>query len=154
MWLKETTDSGFGNIYIAQRIKFSIKDFFSKCDQIPNGKLHFLYSEDCRYPYPYRIKVLFLHTKSKKILLHFQSFSIYLQKIQFNSWCLYFFVLTTRVEMLMLSDGRPLEHYVLVKDSHLTTFLWKGVNRFDWVLLRKWKHWQKLYERGKLKETN
>ena len=40
--------------YTAQKMKFSIKDFFSKCDQmfpadlvtftkeIPNGKLHFL----------------------------------------------------------------------------------------------------------------
>ena len=28
----------------AQKIKFSIKDFFSKCDQIFNGKLHFLWS--------------------------------------------------------------------------------------------------------------
>ena len=26
----------------AQKMKFSIKDFFSKCDQIFNGKLHFL----------------------------------------------------------------------------------------------------------------
>ena len=25
----------------AQKMKFSIKDFFSKCDQILNGKLHF-----------------------------------------------------------------------------------------------------------------
>ena len=29
---------------IAQKMKFSIKDFFSKCDQILNGKLHFLCS--------------------------------------------------------------------------------------------------------------
>ena len=28
----------------AQKMKFSIKDFFSKCDQIFNGKLHFLWS--------------------------------------------------------------------------------------------------------------
>ena len=26
----------------AQKMKFSIKDFFRKCDQILNGKLHFL----------------------------------------------------------------------------------------------------------------
>ena len=48
----------------AQKMKFSIKNFFSKCDQIrsfvsaavlaafteeiPNGKLPFLRSEDCR----------------------------------------------------------------------------------------------------------
>ena len=31
-------------IFIAQKMKFSIKDFFSKCDQILNGKLHFLCS--------------------------------------------------------------------------------------------------------------
>ena len=30
--------------YTTQKIKFSIKDFFSKCDQILNGKLHFLCS--------------------------------------------------------------------------------------------------------------
>ena len=30
----------------AQKTKFSIKDFFSKCDQILNGKLHFMCS-DC-----------------------------------------------------------------------------------------------------------
>ena len=28
----------------AQKMKFSIADFFSKCDQIHNGKLHFLCS--------------------------------------------------------------------------------------------------------------
>ena len=28
----------------AQKMKFSIKDFFSKCDQVLNGKLHFLCS--------------------------------------------------------------------------------------------------------------
>ena len=28
----------------AQKMKFSIKDFFNKCDHILNGKLHFLYS--------------------------------------------------------------------------------------------------------------
>ena len=26
-------------------MEFSVKDFFNKCDQILNGKLHFLYSE-------------------------------------------------------------------------------------------------------------
>ena len=33
----------------AQKMKFSVKDFFSKCDQIRsfNGKLHFLCSECC-----------------------------------------------------------------------------------------------------------
>ena len=32
-------------MYTAQKMKFSIKDFFSKCDQeILNGKLHFLCS--------------------------------------------------------------------------------------------------------------
>ena len=30
--------------YTPQNMKFSIKDFFSKCDQILNGKLLFLYS--------------------------------------------------------------------------------------------------------------
>ena len=29
----------------AQKMKFSIKDFFGKCDQILNGKFHFLCSE-------------------------------------------------------------------------------------------------------------
>ena len=29
-------------LYTAQKMKFSIKDFFSKCDQILNGKIHFL----------------------------------------------------------------------------------------------------------------
>ena len=29
----------------ALKMEFSVKDFFSKCDQILNGKLHFLYSE-------------------------------------------------------------------------------------------------------------
>ena len=28
-------------------MKFSIKDFFSKCDQILNGKIHFLCSDYC-----------------------------------------------------------------------------------------------------------
>ena len=32
------------NINTAQKMKFSIKKFFSKCDQILNGKLHFLRS--------------------------------------------------------------------------------------------------------------
>ena len=31
-------------VFTAQKKKFSIKDFFSKCDQILNGKLHFLCS--------------------------------------------------------------------------------------------------------------
>ena len=35
-------DQSYGNT--AQNNKFSIKDFFSKCDQILNGKLHFLCS--------------------------------------------------------------------------------------------------------------
>ena len=39
-----------GVIYTAQKMKFSVKDFFSKCDlvtfteEILNGKLHFLCS--------------------------------------------------------------------------------------------------------------
>ena len=44
--------SSFGKVDIAQKLKFSFKDFFSKCDQIRsfteeilNGKLHFL----CRW---------------------------------------------------------------------------------------------------------
>ena len=32
------------NLMNAQNMKFSIKDFFSKCDQILNRKLHFLCS--------------------------------------------------------------------------------------------------------------
>ena len=32
------------NISTAQQMKFSVKDFFCKCDQILNGKLHFLCS--------------------------------------------------------------------------------------------------------------
>ena len=32
--------------HTAQNMKFSIRDFFSKCDQILNGKLHFLRSSD------------------------------------------------------------------------------------------------------------
>ena len=32
-------------INTARKTKFSIKDFFSKCDEILNGKLHFLCSE-------------------------------------------------------------------------------------------------------------
>ena len=35
-------DQSYGNT--TQNNKFSIKDFFSKCDQILNGKLHFLCS--------------------------------------------------------------------------------------------------------------
>ena len=31
-------------VLIAQKMKFSIKDFSSKCDQIPNGKLDFFRS--------------------------------------------------------------------------------------------------------------
>ena len=31
--------------HIAQKMKFSIKGFFSKCDQILNRKLHFLCSD-------------------------------------------------------------------------------------------------------------
>ena len=31
-------------IFTAQKMKFSNKDFFSKCDQIFNGKLHFMCS--------------------------------------------------------------------------------------------------------------
>ena len=30
----------------AQTMTFSIKDFFSKCDQILNGKVHFLCSDN------------------------------------------------------------------------------------------------------------
>ena len=30
--------------FTVQKMKFSIKDFFSKCDQILNGKLHFFCS--------------------------------------------------------------------------------------------------------------
>ena len=32
-------------IYTAQKIKLSIKGFVSECDQILNGKLHFLCSD-------------------------------------------------------------------------------------------------------------
>ena len=32
-------------VNFAQKMKFFIKDFFSKCDQILNAKLHFLFSE-------------------------------------------------------------------------------------------------------------
>ena len=49
--------------YTAQKMKFSIKDFFSKCDQIPadlvtfteeilNGKLHFLCDDYTRVILP------------------------------------------------------------------------------------------------------
>ena len=31
-------------MFTAQKMKFSTKDFFGKCDQILNGKLTFLYS--------------------------------------------------------------------------------------------------------------
>ena len=53
-------------IYItAQKLKFPIKDFFSKCDQIRsilNGKLHFLCSVVECYLFMYKIKpcILFL----------------------------------------------------------------------------------------------
>ena len=36
----------FTTLYIAQKMKFSVKDFFSKCDQILNGKLHFSCSDE------------------------------------------------------------------------------------------------------------
>ena len=34
--------------FTAQKVKCSIQDFFSKCDQIYNGKLHFLCSASMR----------------------------------------------------------------------------------------------------------
>ena len=34
-------------IFTTREMKFSIKDFFSKCDQILNGKIHFLCSDYC-----------------------------------------------------------------------------------------------------------
>ena len=51
----------------AQKMKFSIKDFFSKCDQIRrvtfteeilNGKLHFLCSVSINRGYDYRIMTI------------------------------------------------------------------------------------------------
>ena len=53
-------------IWTAQKMKFSVKDFFGKCEQkekkeiqrntkeILNGKLHFLCSPDCRKQWFYR----------------------------------------------------------------------------------------------------
>ena len=38
-------DGGPFPISTAQKMKFSVKDFFSKYDQILNGRLHFLCSE-------------------------------------------------------------------------------------------------------------
>ena len=35
-------------LHIAQKMKFSITDFFSKCDQIRNGK-HFLCGDSKKY---------------------------------------------------------------------------------------------------------
>ena len=37
----------FAKTGAAQKMKFSIKDLFSKCDQIRFGKLHFLFMEVC-----------------------------------------------------------------------------------------------------------
>ena len=33
-----------GTTYTSEKAKFSIKDFFSKCEEILNGKIHFLCS--------------------------------------------------------------------------------------------------------------
>ena len=57
------------NWYFAQKIKFSIKNFFSKCDQILNGKLHFLCSDMCELyePSPFIIVQRF-SLKIRKIL--------------------------------------------------------------------------------------
>ena len=43
----------------AQKMKFSIKDFFHKCDQILNQKLHFLCSATQRYVFHYFMMSLF-----------------------------------------------------------------------------------------------
>ena len=39
--------SSNSDLSLHKKMKFSIKDFFSKCDQILNGKLHFLCSVFC-----------------------------------------------------------------------------------------------------------
>ena len=41
-------ESWFDRPSTARKMKFSIKDFFSKSDQILNGKLHFLRSDEKR----------------------------------------------------------------------------------------------------------
>ena len=74
-----------GSYNTAQKMKFSIKDFFSKCDQIRsflNGKIHFLCSAKSvsaypQYPPP---KLLQLFSNYKGIIYDQTEFIIFIQK--------------------------------------------------------------------------
>ena len=60
----------FRGIPTVQKMKFSIKDFFSKCDQIRsflNGKLHFLRSDLIFYFYLFIYFYFFLKMATKAV---------------------------------------------------------------------------------------
>ena len=74
--------------YNEQNIKFSIKDFFSKCDQIFNGKRHFLYSVNQLKLAPLAVTVYLSHLPNPSRSHHLSS--IHFPKCIRNEGCFIF----------------------------------------------------------------